>query len=311
MCSWLKKLEVVKSLLVDSAPAMRPERDALTHAFVYLTWISTGALQCVESGGHHRPNHHAQLSRLTFRSLEWIGAERGGTIDALIARRMHTRLPSFTESFTQSTPLTRIRDIAHRNDIPHALKQEIKHTIQNKLHRNAGPEDLVATEALLAKVSATPGEYPEAFLQELRTFLSELRDFFNAGSLSDQLATLQPSLDDAAAQMVDRFNAAKAALDQAGPSADDNIIMDALHGATSIRALLASGLASGLRNDAPDRAMAMRQRWRLAEIRAEDYVFVLLSRFINKLEERVSHVLQTQSCHSQALALGEPDSLLS
>lgn len=53
------------------------------------------------------------------------------------------RLPSFTKAYTASTPLTRIRDIAHRGDIPHELKQEIKHTIQNKLHRNAGPEDLV------------------------------------------------------------------------------------------------------------------------------------------------------------------------
>jgi len=40
------------------------------------------------------------------------------------------RLPSFTEAFTASVPLTRIRDIAHRNDIPGDLKQEIKHTIQ-------------------------------------------------------------------------------------------------------------------------------------------------------------------------------------
>ena len=40
------------------------------------------------------------------------------------------RLPSFTSEFTASTPLTRIRDIAHRSDIPHDLKQEIKHTIQ-------------------------------------------------------------------------------------------------------------------------------------------------------------------------------------
>lgn len=40
------------------------------------------------------------------------------------------RLPSFTEAFTASVPLTRIRDIAHRNDIPHDLKQELKHTIQ-------------------------------------------------------------------------------------------------------------------------------------------------------------------------------------
>ena len=44
-----------------------------------------------------------------------------------------------------------------RNDIPQALKQEIKHTLQNKLHRNAGPEDLHATEAMLARITATPG----------------------------------------------------------------------------------------------------------------------------------------------------------
>lgn len=33
---------------------------------------------------------------------------------------------------------TPCRDIAHRNDIPKDLKDEIKHTLQNKLHRSAG-----------------------------------------------------------------------------------------------------------------------------------------------------------------------------
>jgi phosphoglucan,water dikinase len=45
---------------------------------------------------------------------------------------------------------------------------------------------------------------------------------------------------------------------------------------------------SGLRNDAPDAALAMRQRWRLAEVKAEDYAFVLLSRLDNALEQQVS-----------------------
>ena len=45
------------------------------------------------------------------------------------------RLPSFNAEFTASTPLTRIRDIAHRSDIPHDLKQEIKHTIQVRTGR--------------------------------------------------------------------------------------------------------------------------------------------------------------------------------
>ena len=44
---------------------------------------------------------------------------------------------------------------------------------------------------------------------------------------------------------------------------------------------------AGLRNDAPDTAIAMRQRWRLCEIRAEEYGFVLLSRFINNLSAQV------------------------
>ncbi len=65
------------------------------------------------------------------RSLEWVigDATRGGgsrdrAAERLIlaARRMHTRLPSFSGEFRVSTPLTRIRDIAHRNDIPKDLK---------------------------------------------------------------------------------------------------------------------------------------------------------------------------------------------
>ena len=32
----------------------------------------------------------------------------------------------------------------------------------------------------------------------------------------------------------------------------------------------------------------MRQRWRLCEIRAEEYMFVLLSRFLNQLDGQVS-----------------------
>ena len=58
------------------------------------------------------------------------GHKDSDPLSVVAARKVHTKLPSFTEQYTQSTPLTRIRDIAHRNDIPHELKQEIKHTIQ-------------------------------------------------------------------------------------------------------------------------------------------------------------------------------------
>ncbi|PRW57887.1 water chloroplastic isoform A [Chlorella sorokiniana] len=286
--NWLSKLEVLKTLLVDQAPEMRPQLDAVAHAYIYIQWMATGAIPCVEGGGHHRPNRHAELARTMFRSLEWVIGEQGlsNPVVALVGRRLQSRLPSFTERFTQSVPLTRIRDIAHRNDIPKELKAEIKHTLQNKLHRNAGPEDLHTTEAMLARVTAVPGEYPEAFVEEFKTFTAELRDFFNAGSLTDMLDGLRPAMDDGSAQLLDHFAAAKGRLDAAGEAADLNAVMDVLHAATTVRALLASGLSSGLRNDAPDNAIAMRQRWRQCEVRAEDYAFVLFSRFINAIEEQ-------------------------
>jgi len=281
--SWLGKIEAVKKLLVDQAPEQKPELDALAVAYVYLQWIGTGAIQCAEGGGHYRPNRHAELSRIIFTSLERvIGDPAAAGTRALLARRMHPKLPSFTEAYTASVPFTRIRDIAHRNDIPHDLKQEIKHTIQNKLHRNAGPEDLVATERMIERLEAEGG-YNDSFMNEFRVFRGELRDFFNASSFTDMLDALRPSLDDADTPALDNFVKAKAKLDSSSESSMNDIV-DTLHRLTTVRVILSSGLASGLRNDAPESSLAMRQRWRLAEGRSEDYAFVLLSQLTNMLE---------------------------
>ena len=84
--------------------------------------------------------------------------------------------------------------------------------------------------------------------------------------------------------------AAKALVDDADAPSDSQLV-DALHALTTVRAVLADGLASGQRNDAPDTAIAMRQRWRLAELRAEEYAFVLLSRFISMLAGQVRLLL--------------------
>lgn len=72
---------------------------------------------------HHMPPHSFTLSHTVPgpRSLEWVIEDdtepaRSAT---LLARKITTRLPSFGEAFTQQVPLTRIRDIAHRGDIPH------------------------------------------------------------------------------------------------------------------------------------------------------------------------------------------------
>jgi len=234
----------------------------------------------------------------------------------LLARRLSTKLPSFGEQFTQTVPLTRIRDIAHRGDIPHDLKQEIKHTLQNKLHRNAGPEDLVAAEAMLARLDAAPaGTYSEPFLCEFRTFSAELREFFGAASLAQLLRDgVRPSLAGAATvtgagspvaaasadsdsdgdgaggdrageqddsvRALDHFLARKADLDAKAASAGLDDLVGVAHALVTVRAVLLGGLASGMRNDAPDGAAATRQRWRLAEARSEDYLFVLLSRVV-------------------------------
>lgn len=65
--SWLSKLDLIKSLLVDRSPMMRPGLDEMAFCYIYATWINTGAIMCAESGGHHRPNHHSNLALQMFR----------------------------------------------------------------------------------------------------------------------------------------------------------------------------------------------------------------------------------------------------
>ncbi|KAM7279208.1 hypothetical protein ACFE04_006342 [Oxalis oulophora] len=280
--NWWRKLEVVRELLDENLPNEQQRLEALIYSAIYLKWINTGQIPCFEDGGHHRPNRHAEISRLIFRELERMSAMPDISPQELIAvRKIHPCLPSFKAEFTASVPLTRIRDIAHRNDIPHDLKQEIKHTIQNKLHRNAGPEDLLATEAMLAKVTTNPGEYSEAFIEQLKIFLHELKDFFNAGSLTEQLESIKESMDERGLSALAAFLECKMSLDSSGESSN---VFKTLQSLSDLREILMRGLESGLRNDAPDAAIAMRQKWRLCEIGLEDYSFVLLSRFLNGLE---------------------------
>ncbi|PIN06610.1 Phosphoglucan, water dikinase [Handroanthus impetiginosus] len=287
--NWWRKLEVVRELVVENIETEK-RLEALTYSAIYLKWINTGQIPCFEDGGHHRPNRHAEISRLIFRELERISSRKDTSLqEILVIRKIHPCLPSFKAEFTASVPLTRIRDIAHRNDIPHDLKQEIKHTIQNKLHRNAGPEDLVATEAMLARITKKPGEYSEPFVEQFKIFHQELKDFFNAGSLEEQLESIQESLDQSSSALPE-FLQSKQALDNMDSSSNisksewKSVLMTMIQALNNLRQEIAKGLESGLRNDAPDAAIAMRQKWRLCEIGLEDYAFVLLSRFLNALE---------------------------
>lgn len=48
-------------------------------------WLATGAIECVEGGGHHRPNRHAELSRMIFRCAGGEGLRRPRTRCFLLA----------------------------------------------------------------------------------------------------------------------------------------------------------------------------------------------------------------------------------
>ncbi|TYK17008.1 phosphoglucan [Cucumis melo var. makuwa] len=288
--NWRRKLDVVRELLVENVHAENC-LESLIYSAIYLKWINTGQIPCFEDGGHHRPNRHAEISRIIFRELERLSSKKDISPQvALIIRKIHPCLPSFKSEFTASVPLTRIRDIAHRNDIPHDLKQEIKHTIQNKLHRNAGPEDLIATEAMLTRITKNPGEYSEAFVEQFKIFYQELKDFFNAGSLAEQLESIKESVDGHGLSALAHFLECKKNLDAAdelGSSFQNqstDLVFKTIQSLNALREILVRGLESGLRNDASDTAIAMRQKWRLCEIGLEDYLFVLLSRFLNVLE---------------------------
>ncbi|MBW1675187.1 MAG: TIM barrel protein, partial [Deltaproteobacteria bacterium] len=158
--SWRKKLGWIHDIVTDDRLDLNLEQ--LTYLAIYLRFIGTGEVPLSEDGRHYRPSHHAKMGRL----------------------------PSFSSPFTSAEPLTRVRDIAHRNDIPKELKQEIKHTLQNKLHRCAGPEDLVTSAALLERITAPDADYPPAFVEQFKRFHEELKEFFNARSLDEQLEAM-------------------------------------------------------------------------------------------------------------------------
>ncbi|XP_027189138.1 phosphoglucan, water dikinase, chloroplastic isoform X2 [Cicer arietinum] len=286
--NWWRKLDIVRDIVGNVEGEDRLE--ALIYCSIYLKWINTGQIPCFEDGGHHRPNRHAEISRLIFRDLERYTSRKDiSPQEVLVIRKIHPCLPSFKAEFTASVPLTRIRDIAHRNDIPHDVKLQIKHTIQNKLHRNAGPEDLVATEAMLAKITKNPGEYSEAFVEQFKIFHEELKDFFNAGSLAEQLESIYESMDKNGMSALNSFLECKKNMDAAAESTASEeqgtkLLFKTMESLNALRDIIVKGLESGLRNDAPDSAIAMRQKWRLCEIGLEDYSFVLLSRFLNVLE---------------------------
>lgn len=191
--------------------------EATACANLYLSWMARGLVPCLDADGHHRPNHHARISKELFEMVDAIEARARSRVRAMaprtgrelhpshdvglegtLARRVSARLPAFDARFTHAEPLTRIRDIAHGKGADgrcEEVRKEIKHTIQNKLHRACGPEDLVASAKMLAKLTAEGADYPQAFVDEFRIFFRELKDFFGVSGLRDVLDALCPHLE--------------------------------------------------------------------------------------------------------------------
>ena len=125
LLSWRKRLEWVLNLLTDNTEMPGPE--LLTYIAVYLRFLGTGEVRCGEDGGHYRPSHHANISGRLYKRLVTLATDD----NRFVLRKIYPWLPSFDSEFMRSEPLTLIRDIAHRNDIPGELKHEIKTTLQN------------------------------------------------------------------------------------------------------------------------------------------------------------------------------------
>ena len=119
--SYRLKLELPRILMEEEQLNSLTELACLQ---AYLTWISSGQITCKEDGGHHRPCAAANSAKAVTEAL-WDLASNGDA-ELFIARRIFPCLPSFSDEFTCAVPMTRIRDIAHRNDIPKDMKLYIK-----------------------------------------------------------------------------------------------------------------------------------------------------------------------------------------
>jgi phosphoglucan,water dikinase len=273
--SWREKLAAVRQLL--AAPESPPGRQSplantqfsstsrLVDLAIYLRFLGTGQIRCEEDGRHFRPAHHARLALQIRERL----AHMTTPATAFIARQIYPWLPSSAQTFQRAEPLTRIRDIAHRNDIPQELKREIKTSLQNKLHRCAGPEDLATSTALLERITAPEAGYAPDFVEQFKVFHRELQEFFNAGSLEDRLNALLPKAGETERALIASFLQKKG-----GAAATETLA--AFSSLTDLRGCL--------RREMERQPVSEKQDRLLADIGLEDFAFVLASQLVNALE---------------------------
>ena len=260
--SWRRRLEGVKELFLGTRKLDNPDLAAIA---VYLRFLSTAEIPCVEDGGHYRPCHHAKAAM----EIEDAIANISNKSNTWILRKIYPYLPSHAEEFMRHEPLTRIRDIAHRNDIPKELKLDIKHNLQNKLHRSAGPEDLKTAERILKIITAENTDYSASFVHEFKLFYDELKEFFNAISLEKRLLKIKDIFVELT-DVIDSFIQVKSSQNA----------LDRARSALEVRKAFAEF-------HSPDNSFSF-SILHLADIELEDYAFATISESINELNANES-----------------------
>mmetsp|Transcript_75265 Transcript_75265/g.110308 ORF Transcript_75265/g.110308 Transcript_75265/m.110308 type:complete len:892 (-) Transcript_75265:742-3417(-) len=275
--SWRQKLEYIKNLFDDDKCASHagfnagnPATSHLAVISVYLHFLSTGQVPCYDVGGHHRPCDHAKCASAIDEALDKIHKT---PTNAYVIRKIRPLLPSYGGDYTVSVPFTRIRDIAHSN-LPKDLKDDIKHNLQNKLHRCAGPEDLVTAERIWAN-SKDRGDVSGQYKEQMWTFMGEIREFFNAGGLEDKLNDIKSKglPNSEGIGLIDAFLAAKHGQDLA----------QKLSALVALRANLNEYVANAAHG--PER-----QSVRFADVQVEQYAFVLLAEAAKIFEDQGHNV---------------------
>jgi len=282
--SWRKKIGWIHDLLFDRT--FEVDNEKLVYLAIYLKFIGNGDVPVGEDGGHYRPSHHAMMSSRIHGQLSKISSPE----NALILRKIYPWLPSFNSPFMRAEPLTLIRDIAHRNDIPKELKEEIKNTLQNKLHRSAAPEDLLTSAKLLEKITAPDAGYPPPFIKEFKKFHEELTEFFNARSLDQQLSAICQKTDGNEKSLISLF------LEQKEKADTPEKLLSVLGLLTELRTLFSARI-SGKKTGSET------QELQIADIRLEDFSFVLLSRFINYITDMTDEMSWSSVLHCFRLAI--------
>ena len=255
--TWKKKLEFINEL-VNKKKTFSNKLLALISS--YLFFINTAQIKCNEDGTHFRPNHHASFALNICSVMIKNQTEE----NSYIIRSIIRELPSFSSQYMVTVPFTRIRDIAHRNDIPQDLKREIKTTLQNKLHRSAAPEDLKTCEKIYKSIKN--GNYSKEFVEQFAIFYEELKEFFNALSVDKVLLKIKKSFENLS-DNIDTFLLTKNNYDNLkNPE-------KMLKGITQIREKLLEKLEERLL-----------QILYIGDIEMENYLFAYLSQILNKYD---------------------------